>query len=293
MKLTELKIAPGVDPVDAFELYEQGKFDEIGEFAPLSAGCVPADDAKENLLFIPPLCGDCRVYLALCSHLIKELANRDIPASRVRLVCAELTGHGTQAEELFEGIPQECAALEADLAACGITTLKLVAGFSVGGVFALQLYARQTLPIENCFLDSAPLFDRAPVLERGMIIGTLEQRKVAHKNPEKFLAAFEGPFASTGPIMLSQMRVAREENIKSYIHECANAGYPALSDGLQERLFIRYGGKDMVKKGLKKAEKVYPQAHVQILQGLTHVEGIAIAPGNFAQWIVSNAWDAQ
>jgi pimeloyl-ACP methyl ester carboxylesterase len=74
------------------------------------------------------------------------------------IICPTLNEHNLAHKSTYESYHKEADAISAYLKAQGISSLKAVAGLSMGAVVAFELFRRSEFSISHLVLDGAPFY---------------------------------------------------------------------------------------------------------------------------------------
>lgn len=227
------------------------------------------DLSRPKILLIHAMYMDNRCFRMLSGYLSEDYC----------LILPTLNGHGAD-HTVFHSIQEEADQIIAYLQKSGITEIEMIAGISLGGLIAFEVFRRKQTKIKHLFTDGAP-FILMPKYRR-KIMGFLFKR-VAHsirRNPQK-KGIIDRKFSGAATIMKEVCCRMTDESIRNLSEACYTYRLPETIDLDRETVTFLYGTAEKAGRCIP-AVKRYQDAQVIVKDGYRHGQFLSESPKEYA-----------
>lgn len=189
-------------------------------------------------------------------------------------IIPNLSGHGEDKTE-FISAESEAIYLKKYLSNKGYTKIKLLLGFSLGAVVALQLYGiSNEIDYETVHLDGCSLYEKAKYLSKIITFVLLGKQRKARKNLEAAKEKMSEIFGHEhGEDLAIKFISMSRESIKNCVRACSFVKIPEIPEKDRKSFFFEYGEKEFNKrKSQQMIQSRLSGVHCTIRKGYGHCE---------------------
>ncbi len=185
-------------------------------------------------------------------------------------IIPDLSGQGEDSGE-YGNAKQEADTLSAYLKEKEYTQLALLMGASLGGLVGMYLLAQGDISCQTVVFEGVPLYENAWLTGKVMKFGFLKKHRKAVRMPlaevKKAMSVRYGVF---GDAMAENFVKMSEKSLVNVVKDCSDFPFPPLPEGVQRRIFIEVGSKDINCKQNPTILKHYSGIHIQVREGYGH-----------------------
>ncbi|MCM1043161.1 MAG: alpha/beta hydrolase [Corallococcus sp.] len=209
---------------------------------------------NDKIILLHPLMSDANFF----KRIIEKLRDKYF------LIVPTLSGH--YEGSTFVSTQDEELQLTQHLRRSGITHVKMIIGFSLGGNIALDYFCRNSDKIDKLIVDSAPLFNLQPLARRAFFKKyksrvRYEQGKQQTLEEDNERAAF----------FQTAAKYITDKSLQNLVKSCYKVRLPKASKDAQKRMTFIYGTKDKARGCLKRL-RLYREGTFYTLDDYKHCE---------------------
>lgn len=186
-------------------------------------------------------------------------------------IAPDFSAHGEDKSE-FISAQEETQKLIGYLKQNNYNEIELLLGASMGGVIALYLITDSIINFKTIVIDSAPVYNNANLLYRGLTFMMLNKQKNAKNNLQHSVQRMSKIYGELGEGMAMSLANMNSESLRNVLWSCSHFDFPTYSDELQKRMFFEFGDKDLYSKQVKLIKNRYPYVHVNVREDYGHCE---------------------
>ncbi len=218
------------------------------------------DNSLPKIVLLHPMLADARCMLRLTESMEGAYC----------AIIPDLSGQGEDSGE-YGNAKQEADTLSAYLKKKGYTQLALLIGASLGGLVGMYLLAQGDISCQTVVFEGVPLYENAWLTGKVMKFGFLKKHRKAVRMPltevKKSMSVRYGVF---GDAMAENFVKMSEKSLVNVVKDCSDFPFPPLPEGVQRRIFVEVGSKDINCKQNPTILKHYPSIHIQVREGYGH-----------------------
>lgn len=231
---------------------------------------ITGDPDRPKILLVHAMYMDGRCFEKLANDLAGDFC----------IILPTLNGHGAD-HTVFHSIQEEADQITAYLRKSGITEIEMIAGISLGGLIAFEVFRRQQIKIKHLFTDGAP-FILLPKYRRRIMEFLF--KKVAHairRNPQK-RGIIDRRFPAAAAIMKEVCCRMTDESIRNLSEACYTYRLPETVDlEDHETATFLYGTAERAGRCIPDVRK-YQNAQVLVKDGYRHGQFLSESPKEYA-----------
>ncbi len=134
-----------------------------------------------------------------------------------------------------------------------------------------DLSGQGDISCQTVVFEGVPLYENAWLTGKVMKFGFLKKHRKAVRMPlaevKKSMSVRYGVF---GDAMAENFVKMSEKSLVNVVKDCSDFPFPPLPEGVQRRIFVEVGSKDINCKQNPTILKHYPSIHIQVREGYGH-----------------------
>ena len=206
-----------------------------------------------------------------------------------RYLIPDFSGHGDDADKLYESATTEAAQIRTYLSQHNIQEIALAFGASMGGAVLLELLHDPGIQIHKLFFEGTSMYEDAGFISTIIRRVMLKKQQKAKAQPElahRKMTELYGEKA--GPVMAEHFVRFSPVSLVHVVADCSHIRFPELTEEEQKNCIFAYGEKDGdLKKAKKICPKKYPAARLSIWPGCGHCTFMTEDPERYAAMLTA------
>lgn len=218
------------------------------------------DETLPKIILLHPMLADGKSMLKLTKGM----------EGRYCFIAPDLSGQGSDKGE-FVSAKQEAETLTAFLKEKGYGTIELLAGASLGGLTGMYMLAEPGIRYKTIVFDGTPMYENARLLYHVMRSGFLKKHRKAKRMPvEGMEKKMEEKYGVFGSAMAHSFVRMSEKSITAIVRDCTDFPFPPIEEGIQRRIFLEVGSRDVNCRQNRTVLRHYPYLHIRVREGYGH-----------------------
>lgn len=225
---------------------------------------------KPKILLVHAMYTDARCFETLADYLTDDYC----------VIIPTLDGHGTD-DTVFHSVQEEADNIIEYLHENNFSKLELIAGISLGGIIAFEVFRRRQIEIKHMFLDGAP-FVLLPLYKR-KFMGFLFKRVVhsVKKHPDK-KGILDKKFPKFSKVMKEVCLRMADESIGNLSEACYTYQLPETIELGNETITFMYGTSEKASMCIPTVKK-FTNTELIIKEGFGHCQFISDFPKEYSE----------